>query len=165
MLMLNRQKAAAVVASTLLLSVALIALAQSGQRQPAGVASFMNPPTISRPVGYSHVAEVRGGKVIYIAGQVALDRAGNLVGPGDFRAQAQQAFENVKSALEASGATFKDVVKLNNYLVDISQLAAFRDVRDKYINTATPPASTTVEVRKLFRDDVLIEVEAIAVIP
>ena len=163
--MLNRQKTYTVLLSIVLLSAALVALAQSAQQPPVGVARFSNPPAISRPVGYSHVAEVRGGKVIYVAGQVALDRAGNLVGPGDFGAQAQQAFENVKSALEASGASFKDVVKLNNYLVDISQLAAFREVRDKYVNTSTPPASTTVEVRKLFREDVLIEVEAVAVVP
>ena len=163
--MLHRRRTVSVFVSVVLLSAALVALAQSAQQPPIGIARFSNPPTISRPVGYSHVAEVRGGKVIYIAGQVALDRAGTLVGPGDFRAQAQQAFENVKSALEASGASFKDVVKLNNYLVDMSQLAAFREVRDKYVNTAAPPASTTVEVRKLFRDDILIEIEAIAVVP
>ena len=131
----------------------------------SGIARFNNPATISRPNGYSHVADVSGGRTIYIAGQVALDRQGNLVGPGDFRAQAQQVFENLRLALEASGASFKDVVKLNNYVVDMSQLPAFREVRDRFVNTAAPPASTTVEVRKLFRDDVLLEVEAIAVVP
>ena len=141
-----------------------LAYAQSPARVP-GVPRFSNPSTISRPNGYSHVAEITGGRTIYVAGQVALDRQGNLVGPGDFRAQAQQVFENLRLALEASGATFKDVVKLNNYLVDMSQLPAFREVRDRFVNTAAPPASTTVEVRKLFRDDVLLEVEAIAVVP
>ena len=131
----------------------------------SGVARFNNPTAISRPSGYSHVVEVTGGRTIYISGQVALDRQGNVVGPGDFRAQAQQVFENLRLALEASGASFKDVVKLNNYLVDMSQLPALRDVRDQFVNTATPPASTTVEVRKLYRDDILLEVEAIAVVP
>lgn len=163
--MLDRRKTTGAIVSIALLSATLALLAQSTQPAPAGVARFINPPAISRPVGYSHVAEVRGGKIIYIAGQVALDRAGNVVGAGDVRAQTQQAFENVKSALEASGATFNHVVKLNNYLIDISQLATFREVRDKYVNTTTPPASTTVEVRKLFREDLLIEIEAIAVVP
>jgi reactive intermediate/imine deaminase len=131
----------------------------------AGVPRFMSPATMAKPNGYSHLVAVRGGTTIYVAGQVALDRQGTLIGTGDFRAQAQQAFENMKAALEGSGATFKDVVKLNNYLVDMSQLPAFREVRDRYINTASPPASTTVEVRKLFRDDVLVEIEAVAVIP
>lgn len=131
----------------------------------SGIARFNNPATIARPNGYSHVADVSGGRTIYIAGQVALDRQGNLVGPGDFRAQAQQVFENLRLALEASGASFKDVVKLNNYVTDMSQLPAFRDVRDRFVNTTAPPASTTVEVRKLYRDDVLLEVEAIAVVP
>jgi enamine deaminase RidA (YjgF/YER057c/UK114 family) len=116
-------------------------------------------------MGYTHVVEVAGGRTIYIAGQVALDRSGNVVGRGDFCAQTQQAFENLKAALEASGASFKDVIKLNNYVVDISQLLAFRQVRDKYINTSNPPASTTVEVRRLYREEILVEIEAVAVVP
>jgi enamine deaminase RidA (YjgF/YER057c/UK114 family) len=126
---------------------------------------FINPTTLSKPPGYTHVVEVTRGKTIYIAGQIALDRSGNIVGREDFRAQTEQVFENLKLALEAVGATFNNVIKLNMYVVDISQLQALREVRDKYINAETPPASTLVEVRKLARDELLIEIEAVAVLP
>ena len=84
---------------------------------------------------------------------------------GDFRAQVVQAFENLKAALAAVGASFDDVVKLNNYLIDIPKnLPAYREVRDKYVNTSQPPASTTVGVPGLARDGALYEVEAIVML-
>src|SRR5258707_13459317 len=105
---------------------------------------FMNPPAIAKPGGYSHVVEITGpGRIVYIAGQLGLKPDGAIA--GDFRAQVAQAFENLKSALAAVGATFEDVVKLNNYLVNIrTNLPIYREARDKYVNTASPPASTTV---------------------
>ncbi len=127
-------------------------------------ANFHNPETIHRPFGYSHVAEVTAGRPVYIAGQVALDPAGELVGPGDIAAQTRQVFDNLQAALQTVGASFEQVVKLNYYLVDASQLPVVREVRNEYINTEQPPASTAVEVRRLFRDDILIEVEAVAVV-
>jgi enamine deaminase RidA (YjgF/YER057c/UK114 family) len=102
--------------------------------------------------------------MVFISGQVPLDNAGNLVGPGDFAAQAGQVFENIRLALADVGATFADVVKLNFYVLDVAQLRALREVRDRHVNVATPPASTLVEVRRLFREDVLLEVEAVAVV-
>jgi reactive intermediate/imine deaminase len=111
------------------------------------------------------VVETRGGRTIYISGQVALDAAGNLVGVDDLQAQTSQVFKNLGAALVAVGASFHHLVKLTYFLLDISQIAVVRAVRDQYINTQQPPASSAVEVRRLFRDDVLIEVEAIAVIP
>jgi len=129
---------------------------------------FLNPSTISKPPGYTHVIEVTGpGRTIYIAGQLGLDANGKLVGtPGDFRAQAKQAFENLKNALAAVGARFENVVKLNNYLTDIAaHLPIYREVRDSYVNTAHPPASTTVQVSTLALDGAVFEVEAIAVLP
>ncbi len=127
---------------------------------------FLNPPTLYKPPGYSHVVEVRGpGRVVYIAGQLGFDAQGNLVGaPGDFRAQAMQAFENLKLALAAVGAGFGDVVKLNNYLTDMSHLPVFREVRDHYLNVSAPPASTTIEISKFARDGALIEIEAVAML-
>jgi len=127
-------------------------------------ARFINPETMHRPTGYSHVAEVTAGRPVYIAGQIALDVTGALVGPGDIRAQARQVFENLRSALEAVGAGFDQVVKLNYYLVDASQLPVVREVRDEYVNPQRLPASTAVEIRRLVREDLLIEVEAVAVI-
>ena len=98
-------------------------------------------------------------------GQVALDKSGNVVGKDDFKAQIQQVFENLKAAVEAAGGSFNDVVKLNSYFVDLSHAPEFREVRDKYINVKNPPASTAVQVSRLFRPEFLIEVEAVAVVP
>jgi reactive intermediate/imine deaminase len=126
---------------------------------------FINPRTLPKAPGYTHVVEVIKGRTIYISGQIALDRAGNIVGRGDFRAQTHQVFENIKAALEAVDATFKDVVKLNIYIVDISQIQTFREVRDQFVNKKNPPASALIEVRKLVRDEFLIEIEATAFLP
>jgi len=127
------------------------------------VRRFLSPETLPAPFGYSHVVEVRPGRVIYVSGQVPLDRDGRLVGDDDFEAQARQVFENLQAALEAAGASWADVVKLNYFLVDVTKVAAVRSVRDEYVDTAHPPASTLVEVSRLFRDDVLIEIDAVAV--
>lgn len=126
---------------------------------------FVNPSKLAKPPGYSHVVEVTGGRTIYIAGQIALDSSGNVVGLGDFRVQTEQVFANLKTALESVGASFNDVIKLNMYVTDVSGLAALREVRDKYVNLKTPPASTLVEVRKLAREELMIEIEAVAVLP
>ena len=103
--------------------------------------------------------------MLFIAGQVPLDSTGTIVGTGDFGAQAVQVFENLRRALAASGMTFSDVVKLNFYVLDVAQLPTLRAIRDRYVNVASPPASTLVEVRRLFRDDILLEVEAVAAAP
>ena len=129
---------------------------------------FLNPKTIAPPPGngYTHVVETTApGRTIYIAGQLGLDADGNLAGePGDFRAQVKQALENLKEALAAVGASFDDVVKVNNYLTDIKDLPMLREVRTAYLNRATPPASTTVAVPALAREGALYEIDAIAVL-
>ena len=129
---------------------------------------IFNPDTMAKPTaGYSQVAEVNDGKIVYIAGQVAQDRSGNLVGKDDFRAQVQQVFENLKAAVEAAGGDFNSVIKLNYYCaesVDPSQIPIVREVRDKYVNTANPPTSTLVVVKRLVRPEWLIEVDAVAVV-
>jgi enamine deaminase RidA (YjgF/YER057c/UK114 family) len=101
---------------------------------------------------------------VAIAGQVALDTDGKLVGDGDPAAQAQQIFTNLDRCLAAAGATFADVVKLNFYVTDIAFLPAVRSARDAHIDTANPPASTAVQVVALFSPEALIEVEAYAVV-
>jgi len=125
---------------------------------------FLNPSTMPKSVGYSQLATVSGGTIVFVAGQVALDRSGNVVGHDDFRVQVQQVFENLKAAIEAAGGTFSDVVKLNTYVLDFSDLQAFRDVRDLYIDISQPPVSTAVQVARLFRPEFLVEVEAIAMV-
>jgi enamine deaminase RidA (YjgF/YER057c/UK114 family) len=125
---------------------------------------YVNPDTMAKPTGYSHVVETTGRRTIYIAGQLALDMQGNVVGVGDMQAQAEQVFQNLQAALASVGATFDDVVKLTYFLVDISQIQVVRDVRDRYIDREKLPASTAVEVRRLFREEFLLEVEAVAVL-
>ncbi len=125
---------------------------------------FINPENIAQPRGYTHVVETSGSRTVYISGQVALDPQGNIVGPGDMTAQAEQVFQNLSAALESAGASFEDVVKFTYFVVDMSQMQAVRDVRNRYINTAQPPASTAVEVRRLYLTELLVEVEAIAVL-
>src|SRR5436309_9304870 len=124
-----------------------------------------NPPTLSTPTGYTHVVEVAGPvKTIYISGQIALDRNGAVVGAGDMKAQAEQVFKNLEAALAAAGAKFTDVVKMNTYTTDMSQIQALRDVRARYLGDVLP-ASTLVQVVRLARPDLLLEVEVIAAVP
>ena len=126
---------------------------------------FSNPDTMAKPPGYSHVVEVTGpGRTVYLAGQLGIDKSGKM--GANAREQIEIAFENVKAALASVGAGFEHVVKLNNYVVNIgTNLAHYRDVRDKYVNTASPPASTTVGVPELARAGALFEVEAVAILP
>jgi enamine deaminase RidA (YjgF/YER057c/UK114 family) len=111
---------------------------------------------------YSHVQEVRGGRMIFISGQLARDRDGNVVGRGDMRAQIRQVGENVRIALEAAAASLQDLVKTTTYVTDIEEFFRHVDVRMEYFGAALP-TSTTVEVRRLAHPDFLVEVEAIAI--
>ena len=124
---------------------------------------YLNPPALSVPTGYTHVVQVQGGQTIYIAGQVALDKSGNVVGKGDFAAQTTQVFENLKSALAAGGATFDNLVKVTTFVTDMSQMQTLRSIRAKYYGK-NPPASTLVQITKLANDDLMIEIEAIIVV-
>ncbi|HWZ34194.1 MAG TPA: RidA family protein [Bryobacteraceae bacterium] len=128
---------------------------------------IFNPAELHKPMGYSHIAEITSGKLIYIAGQVAIDPSGKIVGDGDFRAQVKQVFANLAAALKAVGVDFHHVVKFNCYCVekvDPEQMAIFREIRDLHVNTAHPPTSTFVYVSRLVRPEWLIEVEAVAVV-
>jgi enamine deaminase RidA (YjgF/YER057c/UK114 family) len=144
-------------------------LARQSSRRTAVASNvrFLNPDTLYKPPGYSHVVEATGpGRTVYIAGQLGLDKNGDLVGgAGDFRAQAVQTFENLKAALAAVGGDFSHVVKVTNLLADIKYLPVFREVRNQYLNSAAPPASTTVAISQFAREGALLEVEAVAVLP
>lgn len=147
--------------ATVLMSLvpAAVAFAQAGAPQ----IKRTNPPTLSKPTGYTHVVEVTGGRTVYISGQIALDKDGTLVGAGDMKAQAQQVFRNLQAALSAAGATFADVVKMNTYTTDMSQAPAIREVRARYFGEVTP-ASTLVQVVHLARPELMLEIEVIAVV-
>ena len=128
---------------------------------------FLNPPTIPAPRGYTHVVETQSpSRTIYVSGQLGMTPDGTFAGaPGDFRAQAIQCFENLKLALAAVDAGFEHVVKVTNYSVDMAHLPIYLEVRDRYVNTKAPPASTAVQISKLAREPALFEIEAIAVVP
>jgi enamine deaminase RidA (YjgF/YER057c/UK114 family) len=129
--------------------------------------TFANPRTMPPPTGYSQVVEVTSGKLVLIAGQVAHDAEGKLVGENDFAAQVEQVFKNLDAAVRAAGGGFRDIVKINNYCVasvDPAAMTAYREIRDRYVNTAAPPVSTFVFVSRLVRPGWLFEIDAMAVI-
>ena len=130
-----------------------------------GKVRFSNPKTLAPPPGYSYVVEATGpGRIVYFAGQLGVDIENKWVG-ADFRTQCHAAFDNMSKALKAAGASWDDVVKINNFLVDIERnMAAFREVRDTFLNRKAPPASTTIGVPALARPGGLFEIEAIAVV-
>jgi enamine deaminase RidA (YjgF/YER057c/UK114 family) len=143
-----------------------LTLAQNGSTAKPNV-QFKNSSDISPPAGYSHAVVVNSGKIVFLSGQVGLDKHGEMLGKDDFHAQVAQAFSNLRSALSAAGATPNNLVKLNYYVVGLNhdKLVAIRDVRDQMINKEHPPASTLAGVQALFREDALIEIEAVAMIP
>jgi enamine deaminase RidA (YjgF/YER057c/UK114 family) len=114
---------------------------------------------------YSHAVRAEGG-TIYVSGQVSWDEAGKVVGKGDMRAQSEQVFRNVTAALEAAGAGWDHVVKMNGYMVGLNpeRVAAYREVRQKYLKPGALPASTLVGVEALVDPDLLLEVEVVAVL-
>ena len=125
---------------------------------------FINPEGLSKPPGYTHVVEVTApARLVYIAGQLGNDREGKF--SSEFRLQAVQTFENLKTALAAVGGQFQHVVKFNTYLVDVKYLPVLRQVRDSYLADKNRPASTTIAISGLAREGALLEIEAVAVLP
>lgn len=133
--------------------------AKSTRIQP----SALNVRQVRGRALYSHVVVVEGRRMIFVAGQLARDRDGNVVGPGDMRAQIRQVGENLKAALAAAGATMADVVKTTTFVTDIDEF--FRHVDERMaLFGDEPPTSTTVEVKRLAGPQFLIEIEAVAVV-
>jgi reactive intermediate/imine deaminase len=125
-------------------------------------AQFFSPPTLAPPFGFSHVVTVAAGRTVYVSGQLPLAPDGTAAPAGDMAAQARRAFENVGRALEAAGAGWADVVKLTYFVTDVSRVADIRAVRDEFVDTAGPPASSLVQVAALVLPDAMIEIEAVA---
>ena len=113
---------------------------------------------------YSHVVTVTGpAKTVYIAGQLARDANGNIIGPGDMRAQLEQTFKNLDLCLKAAGATWADVVKTNTFVTDYEAFSQCRDVRMRYLGVATP-TSTTLQISRLAQPEAMVEIELVAVV-
>jgi len=133
---------------------------------PTDAPIFLNPDTMPAPNGYSQVALIPAGvRLVQLSGQVGIRPDGSLAGP-DFVAQAEQAFENVKAGLAAAGSGFEHVIRLGMFVTDFAaQGPALREVRDRYVNRAAPPASTTLQIARFFRDGLLFELDVLAVVP
>jgi enamine deaminase RidA (YjgF/YER057c/UK114 family) len=128
------------------------------------VVRYLNPRALEKPPGYSHVVDVRGNRLIFIAGQAGVDASGAVVG-GDILGQAEQAFRNLSAALESVGCTAANLVKLTVFVRDMDKLADYRRVRDRFFNSVSPPvapAVTLVEVSRLYSERLLIEIEGVA---
>lgn len=122
---------------------------------------FINPAGLTRPSGYTHVVVSADGRTAYVAGQVAFDSAGAVVGGGDFRAQAEQVFANLRLALASVGASFGDVMKTTTFVTDLRNLPALRAARARYFDATHAPANTLVPVATLARPELLLEIEAV----
>ena len=125
--------------------------------------TFASPEDLPPPSGYSHVVSLPPGRLVWTSGQVPIDADGRLA--EGWEEQTRTVFQNVGRALRAAGADWPNVVKLTIFVVDVSELATIRAVRDEFVNAARPPTSSLVQVAGLFRPDVLIEVEAVAHLP
>jgi enamine deaminase RidA (YjgF/YER057c/UK114 family) len=152
--------------SLVVVVVGVLALVCAEARAQAAKTERIQPPGLMMPTGYTHVVTVQG-KLAFVAGQVSLDKQGNLVGKGDLKAQTQQVFENLSTALAGAGASPRNLVKIVIYVVNYnaSQIPVLRDARQAFLGGAEPPASTLVGVQALAREDFLIEIEAIAAVP
>jgi len=130
------------------------------RKQPSGVNVRMQQ---GKPA-YSHVVTVNGpGKTVYVAGQLARDTDGNIVGPGDMRAQMEQTFKNLEACLKTAGASWADVVKTNTYVTNYEEFSKCSDVRMRYFGVASP-TSTTIQISRLAQPEAMVEIELIAVV-
>jgi enamine deaminase RidA (YjgF/YER057c/UK114 family) len=140
----------------------LVLLPTTGAAQ--GGSRYLNPPTLVKPNGYTHVVVAPDARTVYVAGQVAFDSTGQLVGGSDFQAQADRVFQNLRRALSSVGWSLDDVVKTTTFVTDQKNVEKLREIRLKYLDKAHPPANTLVVVSSLARPNLLIEIEAVAVL-
>jgi 2-iminobutanoate/2-iminopropanoate deaminase len=127
--------------------------------------SFINPKEVAVPTGYTQVVSVDSPKrILYVSGQVSIDQKGDIVGKGDLETQTRQVYSNLLAILRSQGASFKDVVKLNTYTTEPEKVATVRKVRNEFVSSEAPPASTFVGVTALADPSYLVEVEAVAMI-
>ena len=145
-------------------ALALLGLLAARSSNAQGDSKYINPPGLTKPAGYTHVVLAADGRTVYIAGQVAVDSTNAIVGQADFRAQAERVFANLRIALASVGATYSDLVKTTTFITDVSNSVALREIRTKYLDPARPPANSLIPVPALTRPELLLEIEAVAVL-
>jgi 2-iminobutanoate/2-iminopropanoate deaminase len=146
-------------------AVALLVLSAVPAWSQSAAPRYVNPPGLVRPNGYTHVVVAADGRTAYIAGQVAFDSTGAIVGPGDFQAQAERVFANLGVALASVGASFGDILKTTTYVTDAKHVALLREIRTRHLDQARPPANTLLVVAGLARPELLLEIEAVVALP
>jgi 2-iminobutanoate/2-iminopropanoate deaminase len=146
-------------------AVALLVLSPVPAWSQSAAARYVNPPGLVRPNGYTHVVVAADGRTAYIAGQVAFDSTGAIVGAGDFQAQAERVFANLGVALASVGASFGDILKTTTYVTDAKHVALLREIRTRHLDRARPPANTLLVVAGLARPELLLEIEAVVALP
>jgi enamine deaminase RidA (YjgF/YER057c/UK114 family) len=147
-----------------LLALGALSVSRPAHAQGAGMGNtYINPKGLVTPTGYTHVVVAADRRTVYIAGQVAFDSTGKVVGGSDFTAQAEQVFANLRRALGSVGGSFGDVVKMTTLITDVKNVPALREIRGHYLDAKQPPANTLV-VAQLVRPELLLEIEAVAVL-
>ena len=141
----------------------LLALAPGVAAAQGTGTRYLNPKGLVKPTGYTHLVIAPDRRTVYIAGQVAFDSAGKVVGEGDFAAQAEKVFQNLEHALKSVGGSIADLVKTTTFVTDIKYLPVLREVRARHLAT-DPPANTLVAVSSLARPELLIEIEGVALL-
>ncbi len=145
-------------------AIMLLALVPQSSEAQGSSSRYHNPKGLSKPTGYTHVVIAPDGRTVYIAGQVAFDSTGKIVGQGDFAAQAEQVYRNLQRALESVGGSMADLVKTTTFITDLKYLPALRDIRARRLSSSQPPANTLLVVSSLARPELLIEIEGIAIL-
>ncbi len=126
----------------------------------------INPKSICEPLfnAYSNGIAARGNRILFIAGQVAMDKNGKIIGIRDIRAQTRLVFENIKAIVEDAGGSMENIVKTTTFMTNLDDYYGYAEIRSQYFNKQPIPGGTVVEVKSLFPKDVLIEIEGIAVL-
>lgn len=125
-----------------------------------------NPPGLAKPAGFSHVVKSSKRTTLHVAGQVAYNAEGQIVGEGDFALQVRQVYTNIRTALNHCGANMTDLVKTTIFVRDLTaeKIAIIRSVRKDFLSEAALPASTLIGVQALAKPEIMLEIEAVAMV-
>lgn len=162
--MKTRRISKAPAAAVLAFCLAISGFSAMAHAQDSGFKA-LNPASLPPAHGYSHIVIAPVGRLVTISGQVAMNRDGDIVGKGDFKAQCNQVFKNIRNALHAVGLTFRNVTRTDMFVTDLNHLSALRECRTHYLPAKNPPAANLAKVDSLFRPGLMLEISVQAVIP